>query len=193
MTRRAARGLGSAFALVGLGALVSGCGLFFKKEPPPGPCSRALILGDTQQLTRFRDGLGRDILDVSYSGRLTRVFADCEYEMKKDRTGTMKVRVYVAVEAERGPANRDRVAPFRYFVSLVDAKREPVSKNVFDLAATFPGNVTRMTLTDDTVEMKVPIEAGQSGRDFGIVVGFQLSEDQLEYNRRTRLEQERAR
>lgn len=193
MKRRVAPSFISVVTLVGLAALLSGCGVFFKKEPPPGPCSRAVILGDAQQLIRFRDGPGRDILDISYSGRLTRVFADCEYDMNKDRTGTMKVRVYVAVEAERGPANRDRFAPYQYFVTLVDTKREPVSKNVFDMAAKFPGNVTRMTLTDDTVEMKVPIDAGQSGRDYTIIVGFQLSEDQLEFNRRTRLEQERAR
>ncbi len=193
MRRRAAPNLLSVVTLVGLAALLTGCGFFFKKEPPPGPCSRAVILGDTQQLVRFREGPGRDILDISYSGRLTRVFADCEYDMNKDRTGTMKARIFVAVEAERGPANRDRFAPYQYFVTLVDAKREPVSKNVFDMAARFPGNVTRMTLTDDTVELKVPIAAGQSGRDYTIFVGFQLSEDQLEFNRRTRLEQERAR
>ncbi len=152
-----------------------------------------MILGDAEQLVHFRDGPGRDILDISYSGRLSRVFADCEYDMKKDRTGVMAVRVYVAIDAERGPANSDRIAPYRYFVSLVDANREPVAKNVFDLAARFPGNVTRMTLTDDTVEMKVPIAAGQSGKDFAILVGFQLSEDQLEFNRRVRIEKERAR
>ncbi len=152
-----------------------------------------MILGDADQMVRFRDGPGRDILDISYSGRLSRVFADCVYEMNKDRTGIMEVRVYVAFDAERGPANSDRIAPYRYFVTLVDAKREPVAKGVFDLTARFPGNITRMVLTDDSVEMKVPIAAGQSGKDYTILVGFQLSEDQLEFNRRTRMEKERAR
>ena len=193
MTRSRAPGPISILALAGCAALLSACGLFAKKEPPPGPCSRAMILGDAEQMIRFRDGPGRDILDISYSGRLTRVFTDCEYEMNKDRTGVMAVRVYVAVEAERGPANRDRIAPYRYFVTLTDAKREPVAKNVFELTARFPGNVSRMVLTDDTVEMKVPIRAGQSGQNFTVFVGFQLSDEQLEFNRRTRLEQERAR
>jgi hypothetical protein len=179
--------------LAGCAAMLSACGFFVKKEPPPGPCARAMILADAEQITYFRDGPGRDILDVSYSGRLNRVFADCQYDMNKDRTGVMEVRVYVAIDAERGPANSDRIAPYRYFVTLVDANREPVAKNVFDLTAQFPGNVTRMVLTDDTVEMKVPIAAGQSGKDFTILVGFQLSESQLEYNRRARIEREHAR
>ncbi|MBM3733617.1 MAG: hypothetical protein FJW24_09185 [Acidimicrobiia bacterium] len=179
--------------LAGCAALLSACGVFTKKEPPPGPCARAMILADAEQLTQFRDGPGRDILDVSYSGRLSRVFADCEYQMNKDRTGVMQVRVYLAIDAERGPANTDRVAPYRYFVTLIDADREPLAKNVFDLAARFPGNVTRMTLTDDTVEMKVPIAAGQSGKYFTILVGFQLTEDQLDYNRQARIARERAR
>lgn len=191
MTR--SRTIAPILVLAGCAATLSACAVFAKKEPPPGPCARAMILGDADQVTRFRDGPGRDILDISYSGRISRVFADCVYDMNKDRTGVMDVRVYVAIDAERGPANADRVAPYRYFVTLVDAKREPVAKNVFDLAAQFPGNVTRMTLTDDTVEMKVPIAAGQSGKDFTILVGFQLSESQLEFNRRTRIEKERAR
>jgi hypothetical protein len=152
-----------------------------------------MILGDAEQITQFRDGPGRDILDVSYSGRLNRVLAECDYDMNKDRTGVMAVRVLVAVDAERGPANVDRFAPYRYFVSLVDSQREPVAKGVFDLPARFPGNVTRLILTDDTVEMKVPIAAGQSGKNFTILIGFQLTEEQLEFNRRARIERERAR
>lgn len=187
------RALIRTLVLAGCAVTLSACGVFTKKEPPPGPCSRAMILGDADQMVRFRDGPGRDILDISYSGRLSRVFADCVYEMNKDRTGIMEVRVYVAIDAERGPANSDRIAPYRYFVTLVDAKREPVAKGVFDLTARFPGNITRMVLTDDSVEMKVPIAAGQSGKDYTILVGFQLSEDQLEFNRRTRMEKERAR
>ncbi len=94
---------------------------------------------------------------------------------------------------ERGPASRNRVAPYRYFVTLSDANHEPITKNVFDLAANFPGNVTRMTLTDDSVQLKVPIGAGQSGRSFTVLVGFQLTEDQLQYNRQLQREREGAR
>lgn len=193
MKRSRAPGPVSVLVLAGCAALLSGCGFFLKKEPAPGPCSRAMILGDAEQMIQFRDGPGRDILDVSYSGRLSRVFAGCEYEMNKDRTGVMAVKVYVAIEAERGPANHDRSAPYRYFVTLTDAKREPVAKNVFDLTAQFPGNVSRVVLADDTVEMRVPIRAGQSGRDFTIFVGFQLTDEQLEFNRRARSERERTR
>ncbi len=176
-----------------LAVLVAACGIFEKKEPPPGPCPRALILADAATITQFRDGPGRDLLDVSYSGRVSRVYSDCTYEMKKDGTGVMEARVLVAIDAERGPASRNRVAPYRYFVTLSDANHEPITKNVFDLAANFPGNVTRMTLTDDSVQLKVPIGAGQSGRSFTVLVGFQLTEDQLQYNRQLQREREGAR
>ncbi len=177
----------------GLAILVAACGVFEKKIPPPGPCPRSLILADAATMTRFRDGPGRDLLDVSYSGRVSRVHTDCSYEMNPDGTGVMEAQVFIAVDVERGPANRDRVAPYRYFVALSDANHEPITKNVFDLAANFTGNVTRMTLTDDSVRMKVPIKAGQSGRSFIVLVGFQLTEDQLRHNRRLQSERESAR
>lgn len=181
------------FSLALLAASLAACGVFEKKEPPPGPCPRALILSDAAAMAQFRDGPGRDLLDVSYSGRVRRVYSDCFYEMKKDKTGLMKARVLIAIDAERGPANRDRTGVYRYFVTLSDSKHEPISKNVFELVAAFPGNAARTTLTDDSVELTVPIQAGQSGRDFTILVGFQLTEDQLDFNRRLRQERESAR
>lgn len=181
------------WTVAALTVLIGACGVFEKKEPPPGPCPRALILADAATMTQFREGPGRDLLDVSHSGRIVRVHADCTYEMKKDRTGVMEAQVFIAVDAERGPANRDRLARYRYFVTLSDSSHEPISKTVFDLTANFTDNVTRMVLTDDTVQMKVPIRAGQSGRSYTVLVGFQLTEDQLQYNRQLQREREGAR
>ena len=176
-----------------LAILVSACGVFEKKEPPPGPCPRALILADAATITQFRDGTGRDLLDVSHGGRIARVHSDCTYDMKKDGTGVMKAQVFIAIDAERGPANRNRIVPYRYFVTLSDSNHEPITKGAFDLVANFADNTTRVTLVDDTVEMTVPIRPGQSGRSFIVLVGFQLTEDQLQYNRQIERERQGAR
>jgi hypothetical protein len=50
----------------------------------------------------------------------------------------------------------------------------------------FPGNLTRVALRDDDppVTVDIPLPAGRAATDYQILVGFQLSPDELEYNRR---------
>jgi hypothetical protein len=171
-----------------LALAVTGCA-FFDTTPPPGPCPRTAILADASSLVRFRDGPGRDLIDVSYVGRLASVTAECKYNLdKKTKTGTMTVTATVAMGVERGPANRDRRADFEYFVTLADAQRQPLEKSVFKVTARFPDNITRLVLTDDPIELKIPLKAGQTGRDFIVFVGYQLTEADLEYNRDRRRE-----
>lgn len=183
--RTRGRSAGVLAVLLALGAVAC-----TSKNPPPGPCPRALILSDADSLTRFREGTGRDLIDIDFGGRIANVTSECDYDVDKSKAGTMTVRVTPAFAVERGPANRDRKAALSYFVTLVDAKREPIAKSVFGIAAAFPANVTRQVLADTPIELKVPIRAGQSGRDFAVYVGFQLSEADLEYNRRLKRERE---
>lgn len=175
-------------AVAALALVAAGC-TFFDKTPPPGPCPRAAILADAESLVRFRDGPGRDLIDVTYVGRLASVSAECKYDVdKKTKVGAMTVTATVVMGVERGPANRDRKADFEYFVTLANAQRQPLEKSVFKVTARFPDNVTRLSLTDDPVELKIPLKAGQTGRDFIVFVGYQLSEADLEYNRERRRE-----
>lgn len=160
------------------------------KQPPPGPCPRALILADADSLTRFREGAGRDLIDVDFNARFANVVSECEYDVDKTKAGKMTVRVTSAFAVERGPSNRTRKASLNYFVTLTDDRREPVAKSEFAVGVEFPPNVTRQVLADTPIELKVPIRAGQSGRNFTVYVGFQLTEAELDHNRRLKRERE---
>jgi hypothetical protein len=166
----------------------AGCGLFGADEPP-GPCPRTAILGDAASLVRFRDGSGRDLIDVTYTGRIAAVNTECQYKIdKKTKAGNMSVTVNVAMAVERGPANRDRRADFEYFVTLADLQRQPLEKSVFKVTARFPDNITRLVLADDPVELRIPLKEKQTGRDFLVFVGYQLAAAELEFNRRRQRE-----
>ena len=90
--------------------------------------------------------------------------------------------------AIRGPANHDREAQFDYFVSVVDSERDVLNKQIFGVTVKFPGNLTRVSLTDNDppVTVDIPLAAGRDATDYQIFVGFQLTPDELEYNRRRR-------
>lgn len=159
----------------------------FQKEEPPPPCPRISILGDAATITKFRPGPGRDLTDVLYEGVVTNVTGRCTYANGgKGANRALSMKVVLVIEAARGPANRDGRAAFSYFVGITDSSRNVLNKERFNVRMLFPGNRTRLVITDNPVTLEIPVKAGQSGRDFTIFVGFQLSREDLEYNRRAR-------
>ena len=152
--------------------------------PPPPPCPEVSVLPEAATVTRFREGPGRDIIDEIFSGAIADVQMGCEHDIDEDTgEGTLSMAVAMMIHAERGAANRDRRALFRYFVSLTDPSRKIIAKETFDLPSVFPGNHNRMLVTDDPVELTIPLKKGMTGVNFRVVVGFQLSREDMKINR----------
>jgi len=164
---------------------VSTCALFESEVPPP--CPRVSVLGDAARLTRFAEGPGRDLTDVVYEAEMTDVLSSCEH-LVDDDTGRTVVVIVVApvVSAVRGPANRDHQARFDYFVTVVGPQEAILNKEAFGLAVQFPGNRTRVRFRDDDppVTVDLPLSPEASALDYRLFVGFQLTPDELSYNRR---------
>ncbi len=172
-----------ACAVVG-GLALGGCESLFDK-PETMLCPSVAVPRDLSELVAFA-GDGRDLIDVDYAGRIADVNSECRFLFDDDaRTGgTLEVTVRPRFEAERGNADTDRAGALPYFVAVTTADREPRQKQQFTVLARFPGNVTRMRVDDTPVRLRVPLRDGQRGTDFEIYVGFQLTPEQLAFNRR---------
>ena len=128
--------------------------------------------------------MGRDLTDVLSEGRIVNYKGSCTYSTDSDTgEGTMDVEVRLDLRAARGPADTTRGAALQYFISVTDIDRKILSKEVFDIQADFPGNRTQAKIVDQPIYLTLPIAAGQTGADYLIFVGFQLTRDQLDYNR----------
>ena len=172
-------------ALAVLGLLVSGCAMFEQQEETR-PCPRTAMLSDAASVVVFRDGPGRDLTDVLTEGQFTNFTGTCQYDTEDDGSGQMNIELRLDMRIASGPANTARVARIPYFVSLTDAAQNVLDKQVFDAVAEFPGNRTQANLVDQPVDMTIPLAAGQNGRNFNIFIGFQLTREQLDYNRKRR-------
>lgn len=174
-------------AVVALALLASGCGLF-GDQPPPPPCPRISVPPDAQSITRFVEGPGRDLIDVAYDGRIVDILGSCEHEIDDvTNAGVLSVEINLVIETSRGPANSDRRAALDYFVALADSSRNLLNVRVFPVTVEFPGNRNRLIWRDDPDEpviLRIPLKAGQSGVDFEIFVGLQLTREELDYNYR---------
>ena len=163
---------------------LSACGMFTASAPPP-PCPELSVLGDAASLTKFVEGAGRDLTDVLYEARLVDAAGACDYDMKKETgEGTLSVEMAVSMEMARGPANRDGKALVHYFVAVTGKDQEVLNKQDFAGTVEFTGNRSQLRWTDEPVYLAFPLKKGQTGRDFRIYVGYDLTPEELEFNRK---------
>lgn len=177
------------FAALLLGFLVSACGVVdeFFEPPPPPPCPTVSILGNAERITQFRSGPGRDLIDITAEARIENFIARCIYDVDEDTgSGQVHVELSLGITAARGAANIEGFADIPYFVTMTKLDKTVLTKNVFTIAVLFEGNRYRVSAYDEPIVLSIPIDSSQTGRDFLIYVGFQLTPDQLEYNRALR-------
>lgn len=180
---------GAWFALPVLALVAGGCdtiGSLFEDEAPP-PCPRIGVVPDASIVTKFRAGPGRDIIDVLYEGEIADVIVTrCEEGSRDSGDAELAVDLSVWIEARRGPADRDHEADFVYFVAVAQFLPKPEGRAEFAVHVPFEGNRTRVVAADGPVTIKIPVAPDANVTDFEIVIGFRLSAEELEYNRRRR-------
>ncbi len=161
---------------IGLLAGLTGCGMF--SSAPQYDCPTAAAVGDASIQSKFRPGTGRDLTDVQYQVRLANVGSECRYDSKG-----VDVRMRVGFALELGPANPDRKAAYDFFVAITDPSNEIVAKRIFTTPLAFPANVGYVEHLEELTQ-RIPLPKGGSAADYKIIVGLQLTQDELEYNRK---------
>lgn len=175
IARHIARPFRAVLAASTVGLLVSACGLFDKDVRYQ--CPAVFILEDARELTRFKPGPGRDITDILFQAEIVNFVGDCDYD-----EGLAEIQLSVQIRVERGPANKGREIAFDYFVAIPQFQSQPEGKNVFSVAGAFEGSLTRMQYQDD-LEMTVPVKVPTDGAALEIILGFQLTPEELTFNR----------
>lgn len=163
------------FVLAAAAVSVIACG-----ERREAACPEGSILPGAASVTRFRDGPGRDLTDVVSSAEVVDIATTCRY----DRRG-VTVSLQVAIAATRGPADRSRQARYDYFVAITDPEGRIVAKEVFPVQFEFPEGQAR-TGTVDEIEPRIPLSDPRIAPDYRIHVGFQLTPEELAWNRSRR-------
>ena len=85
----------------------------------------------------------------------------------------------------RGPAGEEPRANFTYFVAIADAGRRIVAREEFDVDMALPENKTLIEKIDQ-VDYELPVRPGETGREYRVFLGFVLSPDDYEYNKKNR-------
>lgn len=146
---------------------------------PPPPCPTIVPVADAAQMVRF-NGDGRDLTDVLFEARIENFSLTCDYG-----DGVVESQMKLQLLAVRGPANRDRVARFSYFVAIATRDRKVAAREEFDLAVPFEGNRTRVLAAEELMP-RIPLKPGEDGSNYLIYVGLSVTPEELQYNRENR-------
>ena len=92
------------------------------------------------------------------------------------------IDLQIAVNGVRGPADRSRVADFSYFVALVDPDRNILVQEPFQVHFDFKDNRTQLA-TREEISPHLPLSDVKQASNYQIWIGFQMTADELAYNR----------
>lgn len=183
-----------------LASAVAGCSLFGsdksdKKAPltrTGSGCPNIQILGDLREKTVFRPGAGRDKFDILYAGKITEYFVGCSIRREKGAVGklsevprTLAVRLSPIIKARRNLGKgASKTATLDYFIGVVRSDETPLEKKIIPLLVKFPDKHIDVPIREKPITLVLKLQPNERLADFSIFLGFQLTREQLQFNRK---------
>ncbi len=146
-------------------------------ERNPGPCPVAFALYEASRLVEFHGP--EKYKNVGFTGEINKVRSLCRYYGDKP----IKADLTMDMAFGRGPAAQGRTHTYRYFVAVTRKDIEVINKKTFPITITFPEGVDTVEVSENVAEIVIPrATENTSGANFEIIVGFELTPEQIAFN-----------
>ncbi|HVY89501.1 MAG TPA: hypothetical protein VG942_11570 [Hyphomonadaceae bacterium] len=174
------RAVGLVSAGLGLLAL-AGCfnvGEALNDKPNVGPCPVSGSLYDASRVVEVKGAQRHE--NVGFTGAIEGVRGFCRY------TGTNPITMEIEIDFEfgKGPKADGAQHNYPYFVTVTRRDRSVLAKEVYQVPITFPAGKDIVKYTEKLDGIEIPrANDTVSGSNFEVIVGFDLTPEQLAYNR----------
>lgn len=160
--------------------------------PNVGPCPPVRVLYDA---SRFVQIFGAERFEnIGYTGEINGTQSNCRY------IGNDPITIELAIDMAfgKGPRAAERTTTITYWVAVTQIVRStdpttgqvltadigPLARERFTQTVTFPEGADRVVLTTDVTTVTIPRANERiSGSNFEVLVGFELTPEQLQFNR----------
>jgi len=138
------------------------------------------VLYDSSRLVQFAQPNAQRYANIAYTGEMEGVHGLCRYIDADPIT----MNVDISMQFGRGPAANSDHRTYRYWVAVTRRGRAPIAKQYFDVDVAFPRNQLVVSRVEHINRIVIPrANADISGENFEILVGFDLTPEQLQFNR----------
>ncbi len=140
-------------------------------------CPSLALLPDGADLIRF-DGHGKDATNLVLAAHLVAVPAICS---KRGAT-SVKAQLHVTATVTTGPAAHGTIADLPYFIAVLK-NNQVVDRQAFTLPVRLSPAGQPSLVQGKIITLDLPETAADSAAGYAIYVSFQLSRDELAFNR----------
>ncbi len=140
-------------------------------QAKPQPCPSISILADATRVT------------VLQSGKI-----DLKAEIRTPELGctvagaTAKAQLSFWVKSAIAPEAAVAARTIPYFVAII-ANGKVIAKAIFDLKLAFTTAERKLLVKEQIARIDIPLAQGKAAEDYSVTIGFQLTEEQANYNR----------
>ncbi|MEM7650541.1 MAG: hypothetical protein AAF204_00470 [Pseudomonadota bacterium] len=145
-----------------------------------GECPQAEAVGELRMLSEFTNPSDPSDANLISNISIENVNDTCSYE-----ENTVTIDLKMDFRGTIGPMGRSAGSPsfsYPFFVAVTAANGDILAKEIFAANLTYPPGQQTQGYTEKLRQI-IPIESKRRGKDFKVLVGFQLTPDQLAYNR----------
>lgn len=162
---------------------ISGCttarDVFATAPDNPGPCPSALTLHDAQRVVELSDD-SNTYGSVGFTGEINSVTSLCRYYDDRPIVADLEVNFGFG----RGPAAVGNEHVYTYFIAVTRRDNVVIHREDFPLRVRFEPGSDRAFVTENIDRIVIPRASDNtSGSNFEIIVGFDLTAEQLAWNR----------
>ncbi len=143
-------------------------------------CPIPAILNDTANVTFFRPGTTPDLANELYSVSLDRAEADCVYN---NSTQVVRASLDLTFRATRAPSSTSASYSVPYFV-VVHEGSKIYAKHAYTLKFSFAPGAATSTIKEAPNQTRIKIDNGKLPWNYQLLAGFQLTPEQIEYNKK---------
>lgn len=146
--------------------------------PNVGPCPAVRVLYDASRFVEI-EGANK-FENVGFTGEIQNVTSACRY------VGDDPIEVGLAIDMAlgKGPKAQGNTKDVKYWVAVTRKDIAPIEKREFTGRVIFPTGADRVRLITPSIAIDIPrANKGVSGANFEVIVGFELTDKQIEFNR----------
>jgi hypothetical protein len=142
------------------------------------PCPGSAVLSEASRVTFIRPG-GTTTADIIMTAEMSPPRLECEYDPS---TRVDNVDLNFPLVLTKGAAAASDEGQITYFVALVNHAGEVIAKKVFQRRIVFQGKQSFIA-TERVENLVLTLGPGTKPVDHRLLIGFQLTPEQLAFNR----------